>query len=223
MADPSVDGVLVILTPQAMTQPLEVAKALIDISNKFHKPLLTCWMGDIQIKAGRELFSQALIPSFRTPEAAVEAFSYITAFYRNQRQLTQTPGSLSHHEEPDIEGARMVIETALAEHRKVLSEMESKAVLAAFHIPVVRTMVANSPAEALTLAEQIGFPVAMKINSPDITHKSDSGGVRINLTNATAVRAAYNEIIETVNKNRPAARVDGVSVQPMAVMPMAGS
>jgi acetyltransferase len=219
MADAGVDGVLVILTPQAMTRPVEVAQVLIAASNEFNKPLLTCWMGDIQISAARALFAQARIPSFRTPEAAVEAFSYITAFYRNQRQLQQTPNPLSHHDQPDVEGAHMLIETALVEHRKVLSEMESKALLAAFRIPVTRTVVVRSPGEALMVAEQLGFPVALKINSPDITHKSDAGGVKLNLTNAAAVRAAYNEIIATVQRNRPTAQIDGVAVQTMAIKP----
>jgi len=97
--------------------------------------------------------------------------------------------------------------------------MESKALLAAFRIPVAQTVVAHSPNEALLLAEQFEFPVAMKINSPDITHKSDSGGVRLNVANAVAVRAAYQEIINEVRRNRPTARIDGISIEPMAVKP----
>jgi acetyltransferase len=219
MEDPGVDGALVILTPQAMTNPLEVANTLIEIASRFNKPLLTCWMGDIQIKAGRTAFAQARIPTFSTPESAVEAFSYITAFYRNQRLLAQTPGPLSHRDEPDVEGARMLIETVLSERRKVLSEMESKALLAAFRIPVANTVIARSPGEALLLAQQLGFPVAMKVNSPDITHKSDAGGVKLNLMNAAAVRAAYQDIITEVKKNRPTAHIDGIAIQPMVVKP----
>ena len=219
MEDEGVDGVLVILTPQAMTQPLEVAQMLLETASRFNKPLLTCWMGDTQIRAGRALFAQSHVPAFRTPEAAVEAFSYLTDFYRNQRLLAQTPGPLSHHREPDVEGARMLVENALAERRKVLSEMESKALLAAFHIPVASTMVARSPGEALMLAQELGFPVAMKINSPDITHKSDAGGVLLNLGNAAAVRAAWHEIVETVQRNRPEAHIDGVAIQPMVSKP----
>ncbi|MFA6179069.1 MAG: GNAT family N-acetyltransferase, partial [Candidatus Methylopumilus sp.] len=219
MSDAGVDGVLVILTPQAMTQPLEVAQAMIDIAGKSSKPLLTCWMGDVQISAARNAFAHARIPTFRTPEAAVEGFSYITAFYRNQRLLEQTTDPLTHYDEPDIEGARMLIETVLAERRKTLSEMESKALLAAFHIPVASTVVARSPSEAMMLAQQFGFPVAMKINSPDITHKSDVGGVKLNLMNAAGVRAAYSEILSEVKRHRPEARLDGISIQPMVVKP----
>lgn len=219
MADEGVDGALVILTPQAMTQPQEVAQTLVEASAKISKPLLTCWMGDTQIRAGRALLAQSRIPAFRTPEAAVEAFSYITAYYRNQRLLKQTPGPLSHHEKPDVEGARILIEAALAERRKVLSETESKALLAAFRIPIASTIVVRTPGEAVTLAEELGFPVAMKINSPDITHKSEAGGVRLNLMNAASVLTAFHEITAAVQNNRPEARLDGVSIQSMAVKP----
>jgi Acyl-CoA synthetase (NDP forming) len=217
MQDPNVDGVMVILTPQAMTDPLDAAHAVIEVAGQFNKPLLTCWMGDTQVAASREAFARTSIPSFRTPEPAVEVFSYISAYYQNQKLLMQAPGPLSHHPEPDVEGARLLIENALAEHRKVLSEMESKAVLAAFRIPIARSMVARSPNEALLLAEELGMPVAMKINSPDITHKSDAGGIRLNLGNAQAVRAAYRDIIESVQGNRPNARIDGVVIEPMVV------
>jgi acetyltransferase len=219
MEDPGVDGVLVILTPQAMTQPLEVAKLLVEDAGTFSKPLLTSWMGASQTMDGRAQFAQAGIPSFSTPEAAVEAYSYTTAYYCNQRLLAQVPEPLSHRDAPDVAGARMVIESVLAERRKVLSEMESKALLSAFRIPVTNTVVVRSSNEALLLAEQFGFPVAMKINSPDITHKSDAGGVKLNLMNAAAVRAAYNDMIEEVKTNRPDARVDGVAIQPMVSKP----
>lgn len=219
MGDSGVDAVLVILTPQAMTQPVEVAQLLVQDAGTFSKPLFTSWMGAAQTMDGRAQFAQAGIPSFATPEAAIEAYSYITAYYRNQLLLAEVPAPLSHRDAPDIAGARMVIESVLAERRKVLSEMESKALLSAFHIPVAKTVVARSPSEALLLAEQFGFPVAMKINSPDITHKSDAGGVKLNLMNAAAVRAAYNEMIEEVKRNRPDARVDGIALQPMVVKP----
>lgn len=219
MEDPGVDGALVMLTPQAMTQPLEVATLLVEAARKFSKPLLTSWMGHSQIIEGRGLFAQAGIPSFSTPEAAVEAYSYITAYYRNQRLLAQVPPPLSHHDAPDVEGARMLIESVLAERRKVLSEMESKALLSAFHIPVAKTVVVRAPNEGLLMAEEFGFPVAMKINSPDISHKSDAGGVKLNLMNAAAVRAAYHEIIEEVKAHRPDARVDGIAIQPMVRKP----
>jgi len=219
MSDVCVDAVLIILTPQAMTKPLEVARVLVEIAGKFDKPLLSCWMGNLQVNEARTVSAQARIPTFRTPEAAVEAFSYITDYYRNQRQLSQTPTPVSHLDVPDVTGARMVIEAVLAERRKTLTEMESKALLAAFRIPVASTVVARSPGEALLVAQEMGFPVALKINSIDITHKSDVRGVRLNLTNAPAVRAAYNDVIADVKKNFPDIHIDGVSIEPMVVKP----
>jgi acetyltransferase len=217
LEDDNVDGVLAILTPQAMTKPLESAQALIELSNTHSKPLLTCWMGETQVAEARLAFARAHKPHFRTPEPAVEVFSHLSAYYRNQKLLMQMPGPFSHHIEPDVESARMIIEGAMQEHRKVLTEMESKALLSAFHIPVARTMVAHSPNEALLIAQQLGFPVAMKVNSQDITHKSDAGGVRLNLNNAHEVRAAYQHILDNVQHNRPDARLDGISIEPMIV------
>ncbi len=219
LEDENVDGVLAILTPQAMTKPLESAQALIALANTHRKPLLTCWMGETQVAEARDAFTKAHRPHFRTPEPAVEVFSHLSAYYRNQKLLMQMPGPLSHHVEPDVESARLIIEGAMQDHRKVLSEMESKALLSAFHIPVARTMVAHSPSEALLIAQQLGFPVAMKINSPDITHKTDAGGVVLNLNNAHEVRAAYQHIIDNVKHNRPNAKVDGISIEPMIVKP----
>ncbi|MDO8208755.1 MAG: bifunctional acetate--CoA ligase family protein/GNAT family N-acetyltransferase [Gallionella sp.] len=219
LEDPNVDGVLTILTPQAMTKPLEAAEVVIALANQYNKPLLTCWMGEIQVAESRKLFARSKKPNFRTPEPAVEVFSYLSDYYQNQKLLMQMPEPLSHHLEPDVEGARMVIEGALLDKRKILSEMESKALLSAFHIPVAQTMVARSPNEALLIAQQLGFPVVMKVNSRDITHKSDAGGVMLNLGNAQAVRAAYHEIVDNIKRNRPGAHMDGISIQPMIVKP----
>lgn len=219
LEDPNVDGVLTILTPQAMTRPLEAAKVVIELSNQYNKPLLTSWMGGEQVTESRNAFKASKKPTFRTPEPAVEVFSFLSAYHRNQKLLIQMPGPLSHHLEPDVEGARMVIEGALQERRKVLTEMESKALLSAFHIPVAQTMVAHTPNEALLIAQQLGFPVAMKVNSPDITHKTDAGGVLLNLANAQAVRSAYHEIIDNIKRYRPDAKVDGISIEPMIVKP----
>jgi acetyltransferase len=217
LEDPNVDGVLTILTPQAMTKPLEAAKAVIELSQNHKKPLLTCWMGEGQVSESRKLFNHAQRPNFRTPEPAVEAFAYLSAYYQNQKLLEQMPGPFSHHLAPDVEGARMIIEGALQDRRKILNEMESKALLSAFHIPVAQTMVAHSPNEALLIAQQVGYPVAMKVNSRDISHKSDAGGVKLNVGNAQSVRAAYQEIIDNVKRNRPEAHMDGIAIQPMIV------
>ena len=213
--DDGVDGVLAILTPQAMTDPTQVARTLLDIAIKTDKPLVTCWMGEAQVHEARLLFKGAGIPTFRTPEPAVELFSHISAYYRNQQLLMQTPAAIADHVPPRLESAKLVIETALGEGRKMLNEMESKALLAAFRIPIAQTVVARSPSEAMVLAEEIGLPVVMKIDSPQITHKTDSGGVRLNLNSLAAVRDAYNEILDDVKKNRPDAILHGVAIEPM--------
>lgn len=219
LEDSNVDGVLAILTPQAMTKPLEAANTLIELSKQYSKPLLTCWMGESQVAKSRVAFNLAKKPNFRTPEPAVEVFSYLSAYYRNQKLLMQMPGPLSHHLEPDVEAARMIIDGALQDRRKILSEMESKALLSAFHIPVAQTMIAHSPNEAMLIAQQLGFPVVMKVNSRDITHKTDAGGVLLNLVNAQVVTAAYHTIIANVKLNRPDAQMDGVAIEPMVVKP----
>jgi len=215
LEDDKVDGVLAILTPQAMTDPTQAARAVIEVAKKSDKPLVICWMGEEQVREARLLFKGAGIPSFNTPEPAVELFSHISNYYRNQQLLMQAPASLSDHVPPRLESAKLVIETALGEGRKSLNEMESKALLAAFRIPIAQTVVARSPSEAMVLAEEIGLPVVMKIDSPHITHKSDSGGVRLNLNSLAAVRDAYNAILEEVKKNRPDAIIHGIAIEPM--------
>ena len=221
LADDGVDGVLVMLTPQAMTRPTEVAEAVVDEAKTSRKPVLACWMGEAQVQAGRRLFKQAGIPYFTTPEPAVEVFSFLSAFYENQRQLMQTPEPLSQQTPPDVEGARLIIENALARGRHLLSEVESKALLAAFRIPIAQTLIARSAMEAMLMAQQIGFPVVMKINSPDITHKSDVNGVRLGLSSGQAVRAAYGEMLADIARLRPDATLDGIVVEPMVVRPHA--
>ena len=139
--------------------------------------------------------NEAAIPTFRTPEAAVGAFGNIASFYQNQQLLQQTPPPLSALAKPDIEGARLLIESVLAERRKVLTEMESKTLLSAFHIPVTQTMLARSANEAMMIATQLGFPVALKIDSPDISHKSDVQGVALNILNGVGVRDTYTDMV----------------------------
>ncbi|MEC5214304.1 acetyltransferase [Polaromonas sp. CG_9.5] len=214
--DRKIDGVLAIYSPKEGVNASEVAQALAEVKRSMGKPLLSCWMGDASVVAGRGILSDAAIPTFRTPEAAVGAFGNIASFYQNQQLLQQTPPPLSTLAKPDIEGARLIIENVLAERRKVLTEMESKTLLSAFHIPVTQTILARSANEAMMIATQLGFPVALKIDSPDISHKSDVEGVALNIQNATGVRDAYAEMIQTVARLKPQARINGITVQTMA-------
>jgi acetyltransferase len=214
--DRAIDGVLVIHSPKLGVDATEVARAVAGTMPRLGKPLLGCWMGDATVRAARAVLAEANIPNFRTPEAGVDAFGNIASFYQNQQLLQQTPPPLSDMPDPDIEGARLIIENVLTERRKVLTEIESKALLSAFHIPVTQTLLARSPNEAMMIATQLGYPVALKIDSPDIGHKSDVGGVALNVRNANAVREIYQTMIQGVARLRPDARINGVTIQKMA-------
>jgi acetyltransferase len=215
--DKNVDGMLVIYSPKPDSDANGIAKAVSEVFGRIGKPVLTCWMGDERVRTGRSTLNSANVPTFRTPESAVDAFGNIANFYLNQQLLQQTPPPLSTLAKPDAEGARLLIEGVLSERRKVLTEMESKALLAAFHIPVTRTMLARSASEAMLIANQLGYPVALKIDSPDISHKSDVEGVVLNVTSATRVRDSYNDMLAAVSKAIPEARINGVTIQPMCV------
>ena len=214
--DRQIDGVLVIFSPKIGVDAAEVAKVLAEVHRTMGKPLLTCWMGEASVGEGRAVLKSAAIPTFRTPEAAVGAFGNIANFAQNQLLLQQTPPPASTSAEPDIEGARLVIESVLTERRKVLTEMESKTLLASFHIPVTETILARSAPEAMMIAMQLGFPVAIKIDSPDITHKSDVQGVVLNVMNGTQARDTFTDMVERVRRLQPNARINGVTVQKMA-------
>ena len=214
--DAQIDGVLVIYSPKAGTQAGPLAQVLAELRPTFGKPLLACWMGDASVGAARSVLSEAAIPSFRTPEAAVGAFANIATFYENQQLLQQTPPPLSALSQPDIEGARLVIDSVLAERRKVLTEMESKTLLSAFHIPVTQTLLARSAHEAMMIATQLGFPVALKIDSAEISHKSDVQGVALNIMSGVSARDTYTDMVERVSRLMPGVRINGVTVQKMA-------
>ncbi|MDU8927489.1 bifunctional acetate--CoA ligase family protein/GNAT family N-acetyltransferase [Alisedimentitalea sp. MJ-SS2] len=217
LADKSLDGVLVMLTPQAMTDAKAAAQAVVDVvpaRNK--KPVLACWMGETSVAEGRKLLSAAGIPDFGTPERAVEAFSYLAQHHRHQRLALEVPGPLGDVSPPDLTGARMIIDGALRDGRSMLNDIESKAILRTFHIPTNMTIEAESAAEALVAAETVGFPVAMKILSPQISHKSDVDGVKLGLMNPADVMSAFREITETAAEMRPDAEIRGVTVERMA-------
>ena len=216
LADPGIDGAVVILTPQAMTRPTEVAHAVIEAAAKSDKPVMTSWMGGAQIAEARKLFNAAHLPNYTTLENAIDAFSYLARYNRNQRMLLQTPGRLSTGKKaPDVDGARLIIEAVLNEQRHTLTEPESMAVLNAFHIPTVRNGIARTANEALIVAESIGFPVAMKVLSTNISHKSDAGGVRLNINSAHEVRSVFRQIIDEVQSKVPTATIDGVTIEKM--------
>ena len=215
LADNATDGVLVLLTPQALSHPTATAQAIIAVEGRTNKPVVACWMGGSMVEEGAVLLREAGIPTFATPEPAVELVSHISNYYRAQQLLMQTPASLSDQAPPRLESARLVIETALMEGRKKLSAMEAKAILAAFQIPIAQTVVARSPSEAMVLAEELGLPVVMKVDSQQITHKGECGGIRLGLDNLPAIRDAYSSIIADVKRHHPDAEIRGIAIEPM--------
>lgn len=213
--DQDSDALLTILVPVAMSQPLKVAEQVVQDAQETNKPLLTCWMGDHQVKSSRKLFAKHKIASFNTPEQAVEAFSYLADYQNNQNLLSQTPQIVSLSNKSAIKTARTIIDSALSENRKTLTMIESKRILEIFGIPVNPVYPVTTVDEAVKTATQIGFPVVMKINSPDISHKQDVGGVQLNITNAETVKLTFNKIIENAKKCRPEAKILGVTIESM--------
>lgn len=209
------DAVLTILVPVAMSQPLKVAKQIISDVKEYNKPVLTCWMGEKQVKSSWNLFAKHKIPVFNTPEKAIQAFSYLADYQSNQQLLMQIPEPLSSQPKPDIKLARSIIENALKENRTVLTTIESKTILQAFAIPVLMPINTRSQDEAVNVANSLGYPVVMKINSPDISHKQDVGGVILHVNSAEAVRMTYDKIMNNVTKHSPDAKISGITVESM--------
>lgn len=212
------DGILVLLTPQAMTDPTAIAESVIQFAKNTPKckPIFTAWLGETLVSEARTQFRTHQIPTFRTPEAAVEAFAFLSAYHQNQQLLMQTPASADQAcDQSDASGARLIIEAALSEHRTLLSSTETRAVMHAFGIPITPSIEATGANQAMVAAESLGFPVSLKINSPDLTHKSDSGGVKLNIRSVQEVRHEFTRMIEHVQELQPDAKILGVNVEPM--------
>jgi acetyltransferase len=216
-ADPQCDGVLAILAPQAIADPAVTAERLNAVRRPHDKPLLASWMGGIQVVAGMRLLNQASIPTFSYPDSAARTFYYMWLHSYLLKGLYETP-TLAGHDDQDGDGVREVaklIRQTVAAGRTLLTEVESKALLSAYDIPVVETFIATSPDEAVAHARRIGYPVVLKLYSRTIGHKTDVGGVKLNLTGDEAVRRAFAEIATAVERRAGAGSFAGVSVQPM--------
>ena len=181
--DPNSDGMLVILTPQAMTDPTRIAEQLKPLARQEGKPVLASWMGGVDVAAGEAILNRANIPTFPYPDTAARAFNYMWRYSYNLRGLYETPAlpEDSAGWTPDRKLVDGLIEKVRGENRTILTEFESKQVLAAYGIPIAQTIVAGNPAEAVAAAGQIGYPVVLKLYSETITHKTDVGGVALNL------------------------------------------
>src|SRR5260221_437991 len=215
--DPNSDGLLVILTPQAMTDPTLTAEQLKHYATITGKPILASWMGGAEVAGGNMILNRASIPTFPYPDTAAQVFDYMWRYSSNLRSLYETPlPSLElDKDRPDLARASKLIETARQSGRTILTEVESKQLLAAYGIPTVETRVATSETEAVACAEEIGYPVVLKLFSETITHKTDVGGVQLNLSGADAVRIAYHAIEAAVRDKAGAEHFLGVTVQPM--------
>lgn len=215
LKDENCDAVLIILVPVAMAQPLEVAKLIIKLSKRCDKPILVCWMGEKQVKSSWKLFAKHKIPCFSTPETAVKAFSYLADFYHNQQLLLQVHEPFVCPGQAVVSGAKQIIEHVQASHRQLLTTIESKAILSTFGIPISETQLATNVKDVMRITQSIGFPVVMKINSPDITHKQDVGGVQLNITNTETASEVFCQLMARVKQKRPDAQIIGVTVERM--------
>jgi acetyltransferase len=214
--DEASDGLLVILTPQAMTDPTATARDLVRFAHIEGKPVLASWMGGTEVAEGAAILRDAGIPTFDYPDEAVRVFNFTWRFADNLRLIYETPTLPSDEGQPvDRARAEALISAALAEGRSLLTEDESKDLLAAYGIPITETVVAPTIDEAVAAAERIGYPVVVKLYSHTISHKTDVGGVQLNLKDADAVRHAYELIRDSVAAQRGAEHFEGVTVQPM--------
>ena len=215
LADPGVDAVLAILTPQAMTNPSATAREVGALASTTAKPILAAWLGGRSVREGLQILTKAGVASYETPEDAVKAFMTLVAYARNLEILYETPRDVPVTFTLDRAEMRARFEALLAGGGDVLSEADSKSLLEAYGIPVTRPDPAATADEAVAAAERIGYPVVAKLLSPDVTHKSDVGGVALGLADGAAVRAAFDRIVAGARARRPGARIEGVTVQPM--------
>ncbi|HYC03302.1 MAG TPA: bifunctional acetate--CoA ligase family protein/GNAT family N-acetyltransferase [Azospirillaceae bacterium] len=220
LEDRGCDAILALNCPTALADSLDAAKAVADALDGKRFPVLTSWLGEGAAAEARRLFCTRRIPSYDTPDKAVRAFMHLVRYRRNQELLMETPDSVPDQFTADLEAARRPVDAAMAEGRAWLSEFETKEVLKAYGIPVVQTFTAATPREAAEAAFRMGGRLVLKIQSPDIIHKSDLGGVVLNI-GPDEVEAATATMLERIRAAAPHARIEGVTVQQMALMPNA--
>ncbi|HEX6137273.1 MAG TPA: bifunctional acetate--CoA ligase family protein/GNAT family N-acetyltransferase [Casimicrobiaceae bacterium] len=219
LAAPECDGVLFLHCPTAIVPSAAIAAALAPIAQQSARAVFACWLGADSVRQARQIFSSAGIPDYDTPESAVRAFLQSVEYRRNQELLLEVPPARTAGFAHDRERARDAVQRALRLGRKILSEADSKSVLAAYGVPIVATRIAADADDAVRSANELGYPVALKILSPQITHKSDVGGVVLDLETADAVAAAARAMHERVHRSRPDATLAGFTVQSMVRRP----
>ncbi len=213
--DKNVDGILVILTPQSMTDSTEIARKIAAISKNCRKTILASWMGAEDIQAGQEVLEANNIPVYQNPENAVKCFMLMYNYSRNLEILHETPSHIPHEFQPKKNKSQELINRVLEDNRTVMTEFEAKQLLANYQIPVIKNGLAKTKEEAIAMAEDFGYPLVMKIASPDILHKTDVGGVILNILNKDEAKAAYLRILKSAKEKAPDADIRGVFVEQM--------
>ncbi|MDB5761526.1 MAG: family N-acetyltransferase [Herminiimonas sp.] len=219
MQDAQSDAILFIHAPTAIVPSIEIANAIAPLAKAASRNVIACWLGGDAVAPARRVFSESGIPTYDTPEEAVRGFMQVVQYHRNQTLLMQVPPSLPDDFIPDHDKAQAIVRRVLSDGRSMLSEPEAKALLAAYRIPVVETHIADGAEQAVLYARQIGFPVAVKLLSPEISHKTEVGGVALDLESPEAVRAAVQGIEKRLHELRPDATLRGYAVQAMARRP----
>lgn len=215
LKDPGVSGAVIIYTPQGMAKPVEVARAIIKYAEKANKPILTAMMGSQEVAGARQLFYESKIPTYEFPEEAIKTYLYMYQYARNLGELYETPEDLPLDAGTPKNYLKILARNALRQGKTLLSEEDSKKLLTTYGVAATRPYFAQNPEEAIMVASDIGYPVVMKISSPEITHKSDVGGVILNISSASELKKAFSEMMESVKKHKPEAKVEGVSIQKM--------
>ncbi len=213
--DPNVQGILVLLSPQAMTNPTETARQLMPFASLSGKPILATWLGGKAVQEGRQILNMANIPTYDSPEAAIDVFLKMVQYQRNQELLYEKPEALPEDWSPDTGRVKAIVTEARSENRTLLSETEAKDILKAYEIPITPTVNCKTVEEAQAAADKMGYPVVLKLFSNTITHKSDVGGVQLDLADSQAVRDAFARIRSNLEQRNQADAFDGVTVQPM--------
>ena len=216
--DEGVDGILIVFTQQAKSESVEVAKGIVDIvrSKEYqNKTILTSIMGQNVVQEANDILHVNNIPTYSTPEQAIKTYMYMYNYQRNLELLYETPEELPVDASPPKRPIMTVLRTAAQENRELLTENEAERILKYYNFPIVKTAVAKNVDEAVALAQKMGFPVALKVVSPQIVHKSDVGGVILNVNSPSMVREAFEIIVQRVTSHCPNAKITGITVQPM--------
>lgn len=213
--DPEVDAILVIYVPQAISPARDVAKVIVEVSKHISKPVYAAWLGEADVVEARDLLEQGRIPNYRYPESAIDVFLLMNQYRQNLKSLFETPDREPHSFHPDRKAARTLIDHALSEGKTNLERPIIAGILAAYDIPISAIEIATTTAEAVQAAERIGFPIAMKIYSPDISHKTDVGGVVLDIRNEEEVVYHFNDVTSRAATMKPEAKIIGVTLEAM--------